>query len=86
MFGSINSSKIVWSIIDSYDHENDRPETIYCADGDGMLQIVYYAGSDYIVLDQSDPIATFDNLHDALEFGQDKLEIESPEIFEKRMI
>ena len=80
--GTIESSLIVWSVFIGDDHE-----TIYCADGDGMLQVVLADGeSVYRVLDQLELVGAFTSLSDALEFGQDRLERDSPEVFEKRFI
>lgn len=81
--GTIESSLIVWSVFIGDDHE-----TIYCADGDGMLQVVRRDGDawQYRVLDQLETVGTFGSLSDALEFGQDRLAECYPEAFEKRSI
>ena len=81
--GTIESSLIVWSIFISDDHE-----TIYCADGDGMVQVVRRDGDawQYRVLDQLKTVGTFGNLSDALEFGQDRLAGFYPEVLENRSL
>jgi hypothetical protein len=81
--GTIESSLIVWSVYIGDDHA-----TIYCADGDGMVQVIRRRrdGDKYRVLDQLETVGTFGSLSDALEFGQDRLADFYPEVIEKRSI
>jgi hypothetical protein len=81
IIGTIESSLLVWSIFISDDHE-----TIYCADGDGMVQVICRDGDAWHVLDQLETVGTFGSLFDALEFGQDRIAEFYPEVFEIRSL
>jgi hypothetical protein len=65
---------IVWQNMDGH----------YCADGDGMV-VAAHDGLQYVVTDQGDPIASFDNLRDALMRAQRQLATNYPEVYENFM-
>ncbi len=82
---TIDSSKITWYILQGGKHEDWV--TTYCADGDGILQVVIYA--DRIeLLDQLDLCtkwATDTDIGTVLEAAQDYLEATYQEIYEHAM-
>lgn len=76
----INSSRIAWDVMSG--DQFDDFETSYCADGDGMLQVVVYP--DRIeIQDQMEPIATFPrgDVAPILEAAQQYLAATYPEIY-----
>lgn len=59
MSNSINSSKISWTIINGGDGDNFV--TSYCADGDGIIQVVDY-GTHVTLEDQCEVCNTWHNI------------------------
>jgi hypothetical protein len=82
---TIDASKITWTVFPSTTRE--EPAEIYCADGDGILQVVVYA--DRIeLLDQLDVCQTWPGGADiaaVLEVAQAYLEANYAEIYEDAM-
>jgi hypothetical protein len=82
---TIDSSKITWTVFPSTTRE--EPAAIYCADGDGILQVVAYA--DRIeLLDQLDVCNTWSagaDIAAVLEVAQAYLEANYAEIYEDAM-
>jgi hypothetical protein len=58
----------------------DNMDDQYCADGDGMV-VAAHDGDAWVVTDQGDPVAAFDNLRDALMCAQRQLAANYPEIY-----
>lgn len=82
---TIDSSKITWTVFPSMTRE--EPANIYCADGDGILQVVAYA--DRIeLLDQLDVCNTWPadaDMGAVLEAAQAYLAATYHEIYEDAM-
>jgi hypothetical protein len=80
---TINTSRITWVVMQG-DMQGDDWITTYCADGDGIVQVVVYA--DRIeLLDQLDLCKTWATDADigaVLEAAQHYLQSAYPEIFE----
>ena len=78
---TIKSSKITWTIYlgDSW---NDFTEQ-YCADGDGMVVVKTMRDGGFVLEDQGDVLASFDDVGTALEAAQDRLESDYPCVFEE---
>lgn len=80
---TINSSKITWYVINPSAH--DFFQAIYCADGDGIVELVDY-GDHYVLRDQLEIVKVWqkfdDNeLFDHLEDAQNYLAATYNEIF-----
>lgn len=84
-FKTINSSKITWYIMQSDTH-NDWLTT-YCADGDGILQVVVYADRIELLdqLDVCETWATDADISTILEVAQAHLQANYPEVYEDAM-
>lgn len=82
---TVDSSLVTWYVIDAGDSENQIRS--FCADGDGILQVVVYA--DKIELsDQGDSILTWDagaDMGEILEAAQAYLQENYPAIYEDAM-
>jgi len=81
---TVNSSKITWSVIEPDAH--DFYQAIYCADGDGILELVDY-GDHYMLRDQLDIVKVWPKFDDAelserLEDAQNYLAATYNEIFQ----
>jgi hypothetical protein len=57
MFNTINSSLISWQVLPKHSN-NDFFQAIYCADGDGFVELVDY-GDHYLLKDQCEIVKTF---------------------------
>ena len=82
---SINSSRISWNIIKG--NESTDWHTVYCADGDGILQVAVY-GNRIELLDQLDVCKTWSidtSISQCLEFSQAFLQSNYPQIYEDSM-
>lgn len=81
----INSSKIQWAVMHGGDDEGFL--TAYCADGDGLVQVVDY-GTHVTLEDQGDVCKTWDNINTLedllpiLEVAQNYLAATYNEIFQ----
>ena len=56
MKNTINSTKLTWFIMEGDEGCNVRS---YCADGDGILQVVEYANGVFCLEDQMERVATW---------------------------
>lgn len=68
----MTNANIEWMCIDGQ----------YCADGDGLV-VAAHNGLQYVVTDQGDPIAAFDNLRDALACAAKQLADNYPAIYKE---
>jgi len=80
---TINSSKITWDVINPSEH--DFFQAIYCADGDGIVELVDY-GDHYMLRDQLEIVKVWqkfdeDELSERLEDAQNYLAATYNEIF-----
>ena len=80
---TINSSKITWYVINPSAH--DFFQAIYCADGDGIVELVDY-GDHYMLRDQLEIVKVWqkfdeDELSERLEDAQNYLAATYNEIF-----
>ena len=62
---TINSSKLTWFIMDGDEGCNVRS---YCADGDGILQVVEYANGVFCLEDQMERVKTWRDVDGLEEF------------------
>ena len=58
---TVNSSKVVWSVIGAY--EGDGSLRSFCADGDGIVQLLELPNNTYSLVDQCETIKTWTNVH-----------------------
>ena len=58
---TVNSSKVVWSVIEAY--EGDGSLRSFCADGDGIVQLLELPNNTYSLVDQCETIKTWTNVH-----------------------
>jgi len=79
MTQSIYESSLVYWTLSS----QNESEKHYCADGDGVVQLVEKANGNFAIEDQFDIVELFnaDTLNDALERAQNYLEVNYPAIF-----
>jgi hypothetical protein len=82
---TFDSSKIVWSILTPCKH--DKWTSVYCADGDGIVQVMVY-DSKIKLVDQGDCVKTWaakTEISKVLEDAQDYIFKNYPEIYEDAM-
>ena len=80
---TVNSSRITWYVIQA-NLENEGFLSAYCADGDGILQLVNY-GTHYSLQDQCEVVKTWpadEKIENMLENAQSYLAATYHEIFE----
>ena len=83
---TVNSSKVTWSVIGAY--EGDGSVRSFCADGDGIVQLLELSNKTYSLVDQCETVKTWNNVHSEeevmllLEQAQNYLAATYHEIFE----
>ena len=58
---TVNSSKVTWSVIGAY--EGDGSVRSFCADGDGIVQLLELSNKTYSLVDQCETVKTWNNVH-----------------------
>ena len=58
---TVNSSKVTWSVIGAY--EGDGSIRSFCADGDGIVQLLELSNKTYSLVDQCETVKTWNNVH-----------------------
>ena len=58
---TVNSSKVSWQVVGAY--EGDGSLRSFCADGDGILQLLELPDNTYCLVDQCETVKTWNNVH-----------------------
>lgn len=82
---TINSQSITWFIMQGGEGEDFKKA--YCADGDGILQVVEQLDGSLVILDQLDPVKTFEafKLYEALHAAEQYLAATYHEIYQEAL-